>query len=186
MKSKMIYSLLVISALFSSPLALSAESAPATAQQQKIQKNGEVIGWIGAIDEFEVKASEIAVGKNVDEKVKEFAQMLNSEHSKNLDELDKLSADIDIQPVESEALVSFKKDGAETLTKLSDQDEGFQKLFIDTMVTGHAGALKKVNTDLMKKATNPKLKTFLKATRDMIAHHLEEAKAIQKSMKKSG
>ena len=39
-----------------------------------------------------------------------------------------------------------------------------------------------LDDDLLKKAKNDKLKKFTEETRSMIAHHLEMAKEIQKSM----
>lgn len=183
---KLVYPLVFVSLLSISPLALSETKAVDNGKETAVQmkKDGDVMGWVEAIDSFEVKVSELALDKKVEGKVKDFADMLHSDHSKNLSELKDLGAKLDEKSVETPALKSFKKDGDAQYKKLSGKDEkDFPKAFIDAMVKGHEGALKKIDGDLMKKVVNPELKTFVEETRKMVAHHLEEAKAIQKEMK---
>lgn len=185
MKKTLIYSMLFLSALSFSPFAFSETQKNMPAQEQKMKSDGEVIAWISAIDNFEIKASEVALTKNVDSPVKNYATMLNDQHSKNLKQTAELSDQLHEKPVDTKALTKFKENGKKQLTKLDKQDKNFQKSFIDAMVSGHQDALHKVDTDLMKKVSNDSLASLLKETREMIANHLEQAKEIQKSMKSS-
>lgn len=186
MKRKLIYSLLVCSTLAFSPFAFSAtDQSSNNDQQQSMQakSNGEVIAWISAIDNFEINASQIASNKKLDDSVKDYSTMLYNDHSKNLKEAGDLSSQIGEQPVETKALTKFQDHGKKELSKLDKQDKNFQKVFIEKMIAGHKDALSKVDHELMKKASNDNVKSFLQQTRDMIAHHLETAKTIQKNMK---
>lgn len=178
MKGMLTLSLLSLS-LLSSPMANSNHN-PEPAMDKK--NDGEVIAWISAIDNFEVSASDIAAKKNVDSAVKDYAAMLNDDHSKNLKQTQELSKELGDKPVQTKNLTQFESEGKDQLKQFSDDNEHFQKTFIDAMVIGHADALQKVDTDLVKKANNPKVKSLLQETRNMIAHHLETAKSIQKAM----
>ncbi len=185
MKIKMIFSLFFLSILFFSPMSYGDTSQNKNqTQEQKMQtkNDGEVIAWIEAIDNFEVNAAQVASTKNIDSAVKEYVTMLANDHSKNLKQAIELSSELGENPVETRALNKFKQGGTKQLKKLSKENNNFQKDFIDAMVSGHADALQKVDDDLMKKVSNDKLKSLLQETRDMIAHHLELAKEIQKKM----
>lgn len=185
MNLKIISSLIFFTLLSISPFTFSETTenvTSTTVQQSQSKNNGEVIAWISAIDSFEISASDIADNKNIDADVKDYATMLNSDHSKNLKQVLELSSQLNDKPVETKDLLNFKQSGKADLVKLKKADKNFQKVFIDAMVSGHTGALQKVDNDLMKKVNNDTLKNFLQETRDMIAHHLEVAKAIQQKM----
>ncbi len=179
MNVKTVASLLFFSILSFSPFVAQAEMS----QKMQAKDNGEVIAWVEAIDNFEVNAAQVALTKTLDSAVKNYATTLDSDHNQNLKQVTALGDEMGGKPIETRALTKFKRGGDKQLKKLTAENNGnFQKVFINDMIAGHTDALKKVDRDLMKKAKNDKLKSFLQETRAMIAHHLEMAKEIKKTI----
>jgi putative membrane protein len=152
-------------------------------QGNKMGGDGEIIAFLIAADEHEVAAANDANQKKSDAKVGDFAQMMNKDHSQNLDETRKLSDSQNIQPTETAAIKKMKTEGQAEMTKLSQmQGAAFDKAYMAAMVKGHTDVLNHID-HYMKTATNPQLQSHLKMTRDAVANHLAEAKKVQASLK---
>jgi putative membrane protein len=149
----------------------------------KMGGDGEIIAFLIAANEHEVAAANDASQKKSDPKVGDFAQMMNKDHSQNLEETRKLSDSQNIQPSDTPAITKMKAEGQAEMTKLSSlQGANFDKAYMAAMVKGHTDVLNHIDR-YMKTATNPQLQSHLKATRDAVANHLAEAKKVQASLK---
>jgi putative membrane protein len=149
----------------------------------KMGGDGEIIAFLIAANEHEVAAANEASQKKSDPKVGDFAQMMNKDHSQNLDETKKLSDSQNIQPTDTPAITKMKTEGQAEMTKLSQmQGANFDRAYMAAMVKGHTDVLNHID-HYMKTATNPQLQAHLKATRDAVANHLAEAKKVQASLK---
>lgn len=184
MKAKFIAPLALLSLIAFSPVAFSATKTDTTKKEQvEMKKDAEAMGWASAIDNFEIKAAQVALDKNVTGDVKDYATMLHDDHTKNLSQLDELSNKIGEKPAETKDITKFNKDGDKQLEKLKATDEKeFSKVFMKDMVAGHKGGLKKIDS-IMKHVKNPEVEAFLKSLQEMIKHHLTMAEKIQKDMK---
>lgn len=141
--------------------------------------DGEIIAYMQAINNREIAVSKIAVSKDVDPKVTEFANMMVDQHGENLKQVTDLSSTINVPADTTKKIEEFNaqtdKD-ADKLSKLSGKE--FQKAYVKTMIAGHTkveGMIKKFE----KQATNADLKSYLTATQKDVATHLAEAKKLK-------
>lgn len=126
----------------------------------------------------EVAAGQLAGQKATNAKVKDFAAMMVTDHTKANDELMGI-AKIKNITLPSEPDADHQKMKADLAAK-SGAD--FDKAYVDAMVNGH----KKVETlfeDATKNLKDTTLKAFAVKTLPTIKSHLAEIEAIQKGMK---
>ncbi|MDB5146998.1 MAG: hypothetical protein JWQ57_1018 [Mucilaginibacter sp.] len=126
----------------------------------------------------EVAAGELASEKATNAKVKDFAKMMVTDHTKANDELAAIAKNknITLPSAPDEDHQKMKAD----LAAKSGAD--FDKAYVDAMVKGH----KKVESlfeDASKNCKDADLKAFAAKTLPTIQHHLAEIEAIQKGMK---
>jgi putative membrane protein len=151
--------------------------------QGKTSGDGEAIAFLLAVDQHEIDAANDASQRKSDPKVGQYAQMMITDHSKHKDETQKLSDTLSIQPMETATIEKLKAESKTDLAKLSQmQGANFDNAYISEMVKDHSNALNHID-HFMKVTTNTQLKSHLKATREAVAHHLEEAKKIQGTLK---
>ena len=189
MKSKkflsLIISIFIGTSIFaaSSNAANSADTNSTKTGSAQTQKDGEIIAILIAVDKNEIAAAKEALKKETTSAIKQYAQMLKTQHTQNLNETLKLSKQIDIAPIDTATVISLQQDGAKGLVTLSSlKGKDFEKAYINAMVTGHTDVLKMIDDDLLKNVSNPSLKKFLLATRPHIESHLLQGKTIQKGL----
>lgn len=154
--------------------------------QGKQSIDGEIIAFLIAVDEHEVAAANDASQKKSESRVDEYAQMLKKDHSKHLEETQKLSSMLKIQPMETSTIEKLKTQSNTDLSKLSQLRGGdFDHAYINQMVKDHTNALKHIDNHYMKAVSETQLESHLKATHATISAHLLEAKRIQGSIKPS-
>lgn len=183
----------VISLAFLSSSVTFAASAPEGAMSQgatpaetskQMSQDGQIIAFIEAIDEHEIAAAKLALDKNVDSNVKDYANLMITDHQANLDSTKSLSDSDHIPANDSKSVEKFKEEGEKHLTSLKSLDDGkFSKDYVKAMVKGHTSALKMID-NFLKEVKNPALKDHLERTKAVVETHLEKAKALEASMKK--
>jgi putative membrane protein len=126
----------------------------------------------------EVELGKLASTKGANPEVKEFGQMMVTDHSKANDELKALAAKkgwklpTDLDSSHKATLDSMRnKVGAD-----------FDKDYVQDMVDDHEKDVKAFE-DKAKNATDPDLKTFAEKTLPTLRKHLEAIQAIQAKMK---
>jgi putative membrane protein len=126
----------------------------------------------------EVALGKLAQTKATNAEVKNFADMMVTDHSKANDELMAIAKTKNITLPAAPDADHQKK--LEDLSKLSRKD--FDKAYVDAMVDGHKKTL-----DLMQKAAkncaDADLKAFAAKTAQVVQTHLDAINKIQKSMK---
>lgn len=160
----------------------------------------EALALLNAVNDHEVKAAEMAKSKNVTGPVLEYANMMQAEHGKNMQETTALmqnagganagaaagadagmaagtagsagadSARVNEQRAKSEA----KRAQLQGL-----QGEAFAKAYIDAMVTDHAEALTLIDSMLIPAASDEAVKAHLTKTREHVQKHHDRAREIQ-------
>lgn len=194
MKPGNIVSFMLATAILISPAVLLAETdqaAPATtatnsaAAADTSQTDAEIIGWLQALNENEIAAASLAKQKKINSEVRGYADLMITDHTKNLHDTMSLSKKINVVPAQNDVVSSMEQDGAKMKSDLEPLNgKDFQKAYIKDMVDGHADALKKIDSYL-KDVNNAKLKALLQATRIHVNHHLILAKKIKKDLDKS-
>lgn len=144
---------------------------------------GEILGFICAINENEIVAAMVASQKKVNAQVAGYAKMLHQEHGQNLDQTLKLGQKINVTPLETPAVDALRVKGAGELAALVPKfGEDFATVYMAVMIKGHTKALDLIDQQLIPKASSEALKKHLTETRQHVAMHLEAAKKIQGGM----
>jgi putative membrane protein len=141
--------------------------------------DGEIIAYMQAIDNHEINVSKVAKNKKVDADVMQFADMMITQHSDNLQQVTDISTKDNIAADETPAVKKFKENGDKGLATLSKLDDAkFQKAYINAMIKGHTD----VNNMLMhfeKEVQNADLKQYLVDTKKAVEDHLAHAKKLK-------
>lgn len=155
----------------------------ADSAQMQTTKDGEIIAMLIALDSHEITAAKMALKKSTMPAVKDYAAMINHDHSQNLIDVLAISKEIGANPGETEAVLLFNQKGAKGIDTLSSLNgKAFDKAYIDAMVEGHQHALLLIDDNFLKNVSNPALKKLVLQTRPHILHHLEKAQDIQKTL----
>ena len=188
MKTKFYLSLII--SIFIGLFIFSGNATAATPEFSKkngtaqTQKDGEIVALLIVLNKNEIAAAKEALKKVKNPTIKQYAKMLKKEHTKNLSEALTLSKKMDIAPVETVTVMVLKQDGKkEMITLAALHAKDFETKYIDAMIKDHTDALKMIDNNLLKNATNPYLKAQIEATRPHIVSHLQQAQAIQNKLK---
>ncbi|MGC1181964.1 DUF4142 domain-containing protein [Legionella sp.] len=189
MKSKKILSLIISICIGTSIFATNSYAAtePNTNslknRKAQTQKDGEIIAILITVDKNEIALAKLALKKNTTPQIKNYAQMLKTQHTQNLNEALKLSKKIGLAPVDSSTVSFLQKEGVKGLATLSTlKSKDFDKAYINAMVSGHTAVLKMIDDNLLKNVSNSSLKEFVIATRPHIKFHLQQGQIIQKEL----
>lgn len=169
--------------LTSSTFAMNKTSTiSAKNHSQLFTGDAEIIGFYKVLNKNELVLAALVLEKNVSEKVKGYAEHMKKDHTKNLQQINKVSEEIQIEARRTPKVDALKKKGKKALHALQAVNSvKFEKAYMKDMVAGHAEALKKTD-HYLKTVHNKVLKKYLLKTRPAIAMHLEKAKAIQNQL----
>lgn len=162
--------------LYAKPAVTNKKPASATAETG-------ILATVAAIDKNEILVSAVALHKESDSDVKDFAKMMVDMHSDNLAQILEMANQLHATSLTSTTASALLAQNAKDLLKLGGlKEKEFAKAYIDAMVTGHQAALNLIDQHLMKEAKAEEIKKFLTDTRAAVAQHLDAAKKIQKDM----
>ncbi|AXK73148.1 DUF4142 domain-containing protein [Lysobacter sp. TY2-98] len=140
----------------------------------------EALALLNVVNDHEVKTAEQAKSKHVTGDVLAFANLMQTEHGKNMADTKALLDKNGGAPADTPAITEMKSKGdAETQQLAALEGDAYAKAYIDAMVNGHQDALTKLDTMLIPAATDDAVKKHLQMTRDHVQQHLDKAKAIQ-------
>jgi putative membrane protein len=180
---------LACASLFTATIVTAAENQskdhqhPTANTVQPNVKDGEVLKTLVVLNTNEVDAGKLAAEKATDKKVKQFADQMQKDHSKNMEATKALAKNQKIDLVDSNASNSLQEEGKNELQNLKSTDKkDFDKEYIDMMVKGHEKAAQTIEKELLPNASNPTVANHLKATLKTVKHHLQMAKNTQKAL----
>lgn len=126
----------------------------------------------------EVEIGQLAQQKATNERVKNFAQMMVTDHSKANDDLKTIAGqkNVNLPTGMDEDHMKHK----EELSKKSGAD--FDKAYINMMIDGHKKVIDHFEK-AAKDATDPDVKNFASQKLPTIKMHLDSAQAIKKALK---
>jgi putative membrane protein len=147
-------------------------------------EEAEILAYLNAMNEAEIAAAQDALAKNADARVMKFAEHMNKDHNKNLEETQKIAQSMDVQPQDTDMIMRLREKASGIRTDLSRLDGGaYANAYMDYMVRDHAKALEMIDENFMKHAKDVQLLDHLKVTRSEVAEHYAEAKKIQDDLK---
>jgi len=122
-------------------------------------------------DMAEVQMGQLAQQKGANDKVKQFGQMLESDHSQNLEKAKSVAQEIGMTPPES--VNAEQKATYDKLSKLTGQ--GFDKEFAQHMVQDHRKDISKFEQQSKKSGS---VANFAQETLPVLKKHLEMAESL--------
>lgn len=140
----------------------------------------DALAWLVAADEHEIAAADQALAKSVTGKVRDYAQMMKTDHGKNLTDTTRLGA-----ATSTAAAVTALKQKGEADLRALDANAGaaYEKAYVDAMVRGHTDVLAMFDSTLLPAATDANVRQHFTTTRATVARHLDKAKELQATMK---
>ncbi|MBB3856210.1 putative membrane protein [Xanthomonas arboricola] len=160
---------------------------PATTQQQAgnsapSAKEREALGTLSAINTSEISAANLALQKQVQGGVRDYAMQMVKEHTDNNQKLAKWSPDL--SAAAAKAQMSKGKTELAMLQKLDTK--AFEAAYVTAMVKDHTDAQTALDKQLIPAAKTPQVLAHLQTTRSHVAEHLAAAKTLQASSKGAG
>lgn len=160
---------------------------PATAQQQAgtnspSAKEREALGTLSAINTSEIGAANLALQKQVQGGVRDYAMQMVKEHTDNNQKLAKWSPDL--SAAAAKAQMSKGKTELAVLQKLDGK--AFEAAYVTAMVKDHTDALAALDKQLIPAAKTAQVLAHLQTTRSHVAEHLAAAKTLQASSRGAG
>ena len=122
----------------------------------------------------EVAISQVAVARSTNPQIKEFAQMMVSDHGGANSELTSLASTKGVT-------LPMDKTDIEKWTKRSTKD--FDQEYIDKMVSDHKDAVSLFEKESKSTTGDPDLKAFALKTLPTLQAHLDKAKALKEITK---
>lgn len=142
---------------------------------QETPDEAAALGVLNAINEHEIAASEQALSKNVTGEVADYARMMIEQHTENRTKTSALNPDEQAQLAQAQR----QKSEQERATLDQQDGEAYTRAYVDAMVKGHTEALAMLDQQLIPAAQREEVRQHLTTTREHVARHLEEARALQ-------
>jgi putative membrane protein len=127
---------------------------------------------------MEVQAGQVAQQNAQNQRVKDFGNMMVTDHSKANDELKSLVSARGINLPDS--IAASKKKEVDAMRKM--QGSAFDKHYVSMMVEDHQKDVAKFKKESTS-ANDPQLKTWVTNTLPVLQKHLDSIQAIKKGMK---
>ena len=143
------------------------------------EKDAKFLATAAEINLEEIKLGQLAQQKSTMKDVKDLGQMIETDHSKNMEKLTTLAKKESIDLPSS--LTDKGNDAYEKLSKLSGTS--FDKEYCDMMVSGHKGAISEYEKEI-KETKNSDIKAFATATLLDLRKHLEHATTCKNKYEK--
>jgi len=138
-------------------------------------------------NQVDIDAGTLAKAKAQSNEVREFAQLMITDHTGVNKAATELVQKLHVTPAPNPTSESLQKGGDENqaaLKKLSGA--AFDKAYVDHEVAYHEAVLSAIDKTLIPSAQNADLKALLVKVRPAFVSHLEHAKHLQGELAKSG
>lgn len=151
-----------------------ADTAPDAMAADARPDDGVALGWLAAVDEHEIAAAKQAKEKGVTGEVRDYADMMETQHGENLEQTKALGT-----PGDTPEIQAMKTKGEADLRTLG-QGSGadYARAYIKAMVDGHQEALGLIDDKMLPAASSEAVKAHLSKTRAAVETHLAKAKEI--------
>jgi putative membrane protein len=144
----------------------------------------EIAAIVVTANQVDIDAGKLAGSKASSKEVKDFAQLMVTDHTGVNKSASELVQKLKVTPQPNPTSQSLQKGGDDNLaalTKLSGKE--FDRAYVDHEVAYHQAVLDAVDKTLIPGAQNAELKALLVKVRPAFVAHLEHAKKLQASLK---
>jgi len=169
---------------FSYPVSLCLFAAAAAAVAQAAgPTDPQIAAIVVTANQVDVDAGNLALKQAQSREVKDFAQLMVTDHSGVNKSASDLVQRLHVTPENSPTSESLQKGGNANLAALRKVSGAtFDKNYIDHEVTYHQAVLDAVDKTLIPSAHNAELKALLVKVRPAFVSHLEMAKQLQSKL----
>ncbi len=152
----------------------------AIAQTAQAPSDPQIVGIVLAADQIDVDYGKIALAKSKNKAVREFAQLMVTDHSAVQKSVLALAAKLGVTGAESPTSLGLKQGSVAITTKLKSLDgAAFDTFYIDNEVSYHKAVTDAVETVLIPNAKNGELKAALEGAKPLFLAHLAHARMVQ-------
>jgi putative membrane protein len=163
--------------------ASAQEVTPASAQGGAALNDAEIAAIVVAANSIDVRYGEIARERATDERVRQFAEMMITDHTAVNESAGALVARLGVTPQENDVSRSLESSAGETRASLTAKTGAeFDRAYIANEVTYHQAVLDALDDLLIPNATNAELRQTLVGVRPAFAAHLQRAQSLQQSL----
>jgi putative membrane protein len=170
-------------------LALSALAAVALSAQAQGSSptDPQIAAIVVTANQVDIDAGELAKSKAQSPQVKDFAQLMITDHTGVNKSASELVHKLNVKPETNPTSESLKKGGQENVARLKTlKGAEFDHAYVDNEVTYHQTVIDALDKTLIPSAKNAELKALMVKVRPAFVAHLEHAKQLQASLGKSG
>jgi putative membrane protein len=171
-----------------SPIVLCATAlllAVSTAWAQGGPTDPQIAAIVVTANQVDIDAGTLAKSRSQSAPVKEFAQLMITDHSAVNKAATELVQKLHVTPAPSPTSESLQKGGDDNLAALKKlSGAAFDKAYVDHEVAYHEAVISAVDKTLIPSAQNAELKALLVKVRPAFVAHLEHAKQLQASLAK--
>ena len=171
-----------------SPIVLCATAlllAVSTTWAQGGPTDPQIAAIVVTANQVDIDAGTLAKSQSQSAPVKEFAQLMITDHSAVNKSATELVQKLHVTPAPSPTSESLQKGGDDNLAALKKlSGAAFDKAYVDHEVAYHEAVLSAVDKTLIPSAQNAELKALLVKVRPAFVAHLEHAKQLHASLAK--
>jgi len=154
--------------------AFASEAPPTDAQ---------IAAIVVTANQVDIDAGKLAVAKARAREVKDFGQLMVTDHTGVNKSATELVQKLNVTPQPSATSKSLQKGGDDNLAALRKLDgAAFDKAYVDHEVAYHQNVLDAVDKTLIPNARNAELKALLVKVRPAFVAHLEHAKRLKSTL----
>jgi putative membrane protein len=163
-------------------LAAAANAAPAAGPSDP-----QIAAIVVTANQVDIDAGKLAVSKAKSKEVRDFAQLMITDHSGVNKSAAELVQKLHVTPEANPTSQSLQKGGDDNLAALKKlSGAAFDRGYVDHEVAYHQAVLDAVDGTLIPNAQNAELKALLVKVRPAFVAHLEHAKSLQSTLSKGG
>ncbi len=148
--------------------------------------DAQIASIVVTANQVDIDAGELAKSTSTNPEVKQFAQLMITDHTGVNKSAVALVTKLKVTPEDNPTSQSLKSGGEQNVANLKKlKGADFDKAYIDHEVAYHQQVLDAVDKTLIPSAQNAELKALLVKVRPAFVAHLEHAKKVQAALGKS-
>ena len=147
--------------------------------------DAQIAAIVVTANQVDIDAGQLAVSMSDNKDVKEFAQLMITDHSGVNKSATDLVHKLKVTPVASPTSESLKQGGEQNIAQLKElKGAEFDRAYVTHEVAYHEAVLDAIDKTLVPNAKNAELKALIVKVRPAFVAHLEHAKHLQAALAK--
>src|SRR5437762_6906078 len=148
--------------------------------------DAQIASIVVTANQVDIDAGKLASSRATNPEVKKFAELMVTDHTGVNKSAVDLATKLKVTPEDNPTSQNLKSGGEANLSNLKSlKGAAFDKAYVDHEVAYHQAVLDAVDKTLVPNAKNEELKALLVKVRPAFVTHLEHARHVQASLKKT-